>query len=70
MTVFTNAQGKMSVGPLSDNRDVLRRQIAMITLRFGLEGRKITKCPPAFAAGCETPVNVRGLIRRDLRAGH
>lgn len=63
MTVHTGADGKMKVGPLSNDRNVLRRQIAQIVLRFRLEGRKITVCPPAFAAGCETPIAVRQAIR-------
>lgn len=67
MTVHTGADGKMKVGPLSDDRTVLRRQIAQIILRFGLEGRKITKCPPAFATGSEMSRSVRLQIKREAR---
>lgn len=63
MTVHTGADGKMKVGPLSDDRNVLRRQIAQIMLRFRLEGRKIAVCRPAFAVGCETRFSVRQMIR-------
>lgn len=65
MSVFTGANGKMLVGPLSDNKEVLRRQVALIMLRFGLEGRKVTKCAPAFATGCEMRSSTRMAIRAE-----
>lgn len=64
MTVHTGADGKMKVGPLSNDRSILRRQVSQILLRFRLEGRQVTKCPPAFAYGVETPSSVRQMIRK------
>lgn len=53
MTVHMNAQGKPVVGPLSNNKEVLRKQVAMIVLRHSLSGGKITKCHPGVARGAE-----------------
>jgi hypothetical protein len=42
----------------------LSELIALMTLDFLERGGKITVLRPAFAVGCETPSNVRHLIRR------
>ena len=47
---------------LSDSREVLRLQIEKLTRVFCVDNQ-ITVCPPAFAAGCETPIAVRQAIR-------
>lgn len=46
---------------LSDDKAVLRAQVAKLTRLFGEEN--ISVCRPAFAAGCETPSSVRMAIR-------
>ena len=51
---------------LSDNREVLRDQIAKLT-RIFKDGGEVKVGEPAFAAGCEMNSNVRSLIRRDQR---
>ena len=51
---------------LSDNREVLRDQIAKLT-RIFKDGDVVKVGQPAFAVGCETSSNVRSLIRRDQR---
>ena len=39
--------------------------VAAYTNRFVREGGEITKCPPAFAYGCDIPVTKRQAIRAD-----
>ena len=51
---------------LSDNREVLRDQIAKLTRVF-MEVGVVKVGQSAFAVGCETRSNVRSLIRRDQR---
>ena len=51
---------------LSDNREVLRDQIAKLTRLF-IQVDVVKVGQPAFAFGRETKSNVRSLIRRDQR---
>lgn len=50
---------------LPDTKEALHTLAFYAHAQFLAEGREVTVCPPAFAVGCETPVNVRALIRRD-----
>ena len=52
---------------LPETREALHSLAFYAHAQFLMEGREVTICPPAFAVGCETPVNVRALIRRDQR---
>ena len=59
--------GKLELAErLSDNREVLRDQIAKLTRLF-MKIDVVKVGQPAFAVGCETKSNVRSLIRRDQR---
>lgn len=49
---------------LSDNREILRDQIAKLTRLF-MKVDVVKVSQPAFAVGCEMKSNVRSLIRRD-----
>lgn len=51
---------------LSDNREVLRDQIANLTHLF-MEVGVVKVGQLAFAFGCGTSSNVRSMIRRDQR---
>ena len=51
MTVHTNHKGQQVVGPLSNDKQILRNQLALILLRYRLSGRKVTVCRPAVAIG-------------------
>lgn len=52
---------------LPETREGLKTLAFYAHAQFVSEGRKVTICQPAFAVGCETPSNVRSLIRRDQR---
>lgn len=45
----------------------LRQMMELATLDFLDRGGKITVCRPAYAFGCETPSNVRSMVRRDWK---
>lgn len=47
---------------LPDAKEALRQLAFFAHAQFLADGGEVTVCPPAFAAGCETPSAVRQAI--------
>lgn len=50
---------------LPDTKEALHQLAFFAHAQFLADGGKVTVCPPAFAAGCETP----SVVRQAIRAG-